>query len=56
MRAPRPAFRQKMFVEHLECLLNAPNDIRWTNSDSMEAARQICGGVDLAVKIGDRVQ
>lgn len=56
MHAPRPIFRQKMFVEHLERLLNASNDIRWTNCDNMKATRQICGGIDLAVKIGDWAQ
>jgi hypothetical protein len=51
-----PAFRQKLFADHLDRLLNALNKMRRTNSESPEAARQIREGVDLAVKLADRLQ
>jgi len=51
-----PAFRQKMFADHLDRLLNALNKMRRAKSDSPEAARQIREGVDLAVKLADRLQ
>jgi len=51
-----PAFRQKMYADHLDRLLNALNKMRRANSESPEAARQIREGVDLAVKLADRLQ
>jgi len=51
-----PAFRQKMLAEHLERLLDALNRMRRANNDSPQAARQIREGVDLAVKLADRLQ
>ena len=51
-----PAFRQQMLAEHLERLLDALNRMRRTNNDSPQAARQIREGVDLAVKLADRLQ
>jgi hypothetical protein len=51
-----PAFRQQMLAEHLECLLDALNRMRRANNDSPQAARQIREGVDLAVKLADRLQ
>ena len=51
-----PAFRQQMLADHLERLLDALNRMRRANNDSPEAARQIREGVDLAVKLADRLQ
>jgi hypothetical protein len=51
-----PAFRQQMLAEDLERLLEALNRMCRYNSDSPEAARQIREGVDLAVKLADRLQ
>ena len=51
-----PGFRQKMLADHLERLLAALNKMRRNNNDSPEAARQIREGVDLAVKLADRLQ
>ena len=51
-----PAFRQQMLADNLERLLEALNQMRRGNSDSPEAARQIREGVDLAVKLADRLQ
>jgi len=51
-----PGFRQKMLADHLERLLDALNRMRRANNASPEAARQIREGVDLAVKLADRLQ
>ena len=51
-----PAFRQQMLADHLERLLDALNKMRRANNDSPQAARQIREGVDLAVKLADRLQ
>jgi phage I-like protein len=51
-----PAFRQQMMAENLERLLGALNKMRRENSDSAQAAAQIREGVDLAVKLADRLQ
>jgi len=51
-----PAFRQQMMADHLERLLDALNKMRRGNSESPDAARQIREGVDLAVKLADRLQ
>jgi hypothetical protein len=51
-----PAFRQQMLAEHLERLLDALNRMRRANHDSPQATRQIREGVDLAVKLADRLQ
>ena len=51
-----PAFRQQMLADHLERLLDALNKMRRANDASPEAARQIREGVDLAVKLADRLQ
>jgi len=51
-----PAFRQQMLAEHLERLLDALNRMRRANNDSPQVARQIREGVDLAVKLADRLQ
>ena len=51
-----PGFRQQMLADHLERLLDALNRMRRANNDSPQAARQIREGVDLAVKLADRLQ
>jgi hypothetical protein len=51
-----PPFRQQLLAEHLERLLDALNRMRKANDTSPEAVRQIREGVDLAVKLADRLQ
>jgi hypothetical protein len=51
-----PAFRQQMMAEHLERLLEALNKMRRDDSDAPEVAAQMREGVDLAVKLADRLQ
>jgi hypothetical protein len=51
-----PEFRQKLLADNLERLLRALNVMRQTQSANPQAARQIREGVDLAVKLADRLQ
>ena len=51
-----PEFRQKLMAENLERLLEALNEMRKSSTIKPEAARQIREGVDLAVKLADRLQ
>jgi hypothetical protein len=51
-----PDFRQQLLAENLERLLTALNTMRRTRSATPEAARQMREGVDLAVKLADRLQ
>ena len=51
-----PAFRQQMLADNLERLLEALNKMRRSHSPSPETAKQIREGVDLAVKLADRLQ
>jgi len=51
-----PAFRQKLLADNLERLLDALNKMRRSGPDSPQAAGQIREGVDLAVKLADRLQ
>ena len=51
-----PAFRQQIMAESLERLLHALNEMRRARSESPAARRQIREGVDLAVKLADRLQ
>ena len=52
-----PEFRQQLLAHNLERLLQALNDMRKVpDNDSPDAARQIREGVDLAVKLADRLQ
>jgi hypothetical protein len=51
-----PAFCQQMLAENLERLLEALHKMRRDRSPSPEAARQMREGVDLAVKLADRLQ
>ncbi|HEX5509905.1 MAG TPA: hypothetical protein VFX37_15500 [Pseudolabrys sp.] len=57
VRARRdPAFRHQFLVENLDRLLNALNRIRKRGEANPAQARQIREGVDLAVKLADRLQ
>ena len=51
-----PEFRQQLMAQNLERLLAALNDMRRSTNLRPEAARQIREGVDLAVKLADRLQ
>ena len=51
-----PEFRQQLMAENLERLLEALNKMRRSSDVKPEAARQIREGVDLAVKLADRLQ
>ena len=51
-----PAFRQQLLAENLELLLAALNKMRRGSSDTRKPRRQIREGVDLAVKLADRLQ
>jgi hypothetical protein len=51
-----PEFRQQLMAQNLERLLAALNDMRRSTNLRPEAARQIKEGVDLAVKLADRLQ
>jgi hypothetical protein len=51
-----PGFRQQMMAEHLDRLLEALNKMRRAGDSKPEAARQIKEGVDLAVRLADRLQ
>ena len=52
-----PQFRHQLLAYNLERLLEVLNDMRKSpTGKSPEAARQIREGVDLAVKLADRLQ
>ncbi len=51
-----PEFRQQLMADNLERLLDALNRMRKTSDVKPDAARQIREGVDLAVKLADRLQ
>jgi hypothetical protein len=51
-----PAFRQQLLAENLERLLAALNIMRRNSDTDPKSARQIREGVDLAVKLADRLQ
>ena len=51
-----PAFRQKFLADHLDRLLEALNRMRKKTDSSPKHALQIREGVDLAVKLADRLQ
>ena len=50
------AFRQRLMAESLDRLLALLNDMRRRTDQNPERARQIREGVDLAVKLADRLQ
>lgn len=51
-----PEFRQQLMASRLEILLAALNDMRKVTEIKPEEAQQIREGVDLAVKLADRLQ
>lgn len=51
-----PTFRQQMLAENLARLLEALKRMRRDGSESPQAASQMREGVDLAVKLADRLQ
>ena len=51
-----PEFRQKLMAENLDRLLEALKKMRKSGDVKPEAAKQIREGVDLAVKLADRLQ
>ena len=51
-----PEFRQEFMAGKLEMLLEALNKMRQASDVEPQAARQIREGVDLAVKLADRLQ
>ena len=51
-----PEFRQEFMAGKLEMLLEALNKMRRSSVIKPQAARQIREGVDLAVKLADRLQ
>jgi hypothetical protein len=51
-----PEFRQQLLAENLERLLHALNNMRRNTDPNPASARQIREGVDLAVKLADRLQ
>jgi uncharacterized membrane protein YgcG len=51
-----PAFRQQLLATGLERLLKALNTMRQSKAPTPEAARQMSEGVDIAVKLADRLQ
>jgi hypothetical protein len=51
-----PAFRQQLLAQTLERLLEALNTMRKNNDKDPASARQIKEGVELAVKLADRIQ
>jgi hypothetical protein len=52
-----PEFRHQLLAHNLERLLEALNDMRKApEGKSPETARQIREGVDLAIKLADRLQ
>ena len=51
-----PAFRQQLLAQNLDRLLEALNRMRKANDTKPDSVRQIREGVDLAVKLADRLQ
>lgn len=51
-----PGFRQQLMADNLERLLEALNEMRRSSDIKPDATRQIREGVDLAVKLADRLQ
>lgn len=50
-----PSFRQQLLAHNLEKLLSALNIMRKNNDKDPVSVRQIKEGVDLAVKLADRL-
>ena len=50
-----PVFRQRFYADHLDRLLDALNAMRKRGDNDPLRARQIKEGVELAVKLADRL-
>ena len=50
-----PTFRQRYYADHLDRLLDKLNQMRKRSDADPDRARQIKEGVDLAVKLADRL-
>jgi hypothetical protein len=50
-----PVFRQRFYADHLDRLLERLNEMRKAGADEPERARMIKEGVELAVKLADRL-
>ena len=50
-----PLFRQQFLADHLDRLLEALNKARGSSNHSPRHAKQIREGVELAVKLADRL-
>jgi hypothetical protein len=51
-----PVYRQKLMASSLDRLIEALNRMRRVNNATPELARQIREGVDLAVRLAERLQ
>jgi len=51
-----PAFRQELMAKNLDKLLGALNRAKQDRNKNPEMARQMREGVDLAVRLADRLQ
>jgi hypothetical protein len=51
-----PVFRQKLMASSLDRLIEALNRMRRVNNASPQLARQMREGVDLAVRLAERLQ
>ncbi|MGB6352075.1 MAG: hypothetical protein WBG10_18835 [Pseudolabrys sp.] len=51
-----PAFRQQLLAQNLDRLLEALKKMRRDSDQNPDAARQMREGVDLAVKLAERLQ
>ena len=50
-----PVFRQRFYADHLDRLLEKLNEMRKSGESDPERARMIKEGVDLAVKLAERL-
>ena len=50
-----PVFRQRFYADHLDRLLEKLNEMRRSGANDPERARMIKEGVDLAVKLAERL-
>lgn len=51
-----PAFRQQLLAQNLDRLLEALKKMRRDSDENPDTARQMREGVDLAVKLAERLQ
>jgi hypothetical protein len=50
-----PVFRQRFYADHLDRLLEKLNEMRKSGANEPERARLIKEGVDLAVKLAEKL-